>query len=104
MPAGSATCIFGLCCFVSFLFHSHLRLTKSKSQKANFALLTAPVDRIFWGNTDFLATPIIVKSFTNERESIPLTHLQVTRKFLLPTAAFLKVTSTLFQNDKQLYS
>jgi hypothetical protein len=32
------------------------RLTK-KSQKANFTLLTEPVYRIFWGNTDFLVSP-----------------------------------------------
>jgi hypothetical protein len=31
-------------------------LTK-KSQKANFTLLTEPVDRIFWGNTGFLVSP-----------------------------------------------
>jgi hypothetical protein len=36
----------------------NLGLTK-KSQKANFTLLTEPVDRIFWGNTDFLVSPYL---------------------------------------------
>jgi hypothetical protein len=32
-------------------------LTK-KSQKAKFTLLTEPVNRIFWGNIDFLVSPM----------------------------------------------
>jgi hypothetical protein len=45
-------------------------LTK-KPQKANFTLLTEPVDRIFLGNTDFLVSPI---SFNNNNNNNNTPH------------------------------
>jgi hypothetical protein len=42
------------------IIHANQQLKNKKSQKVNFTLLTESVDRIFWGNTDFLVSPVII--------------------------------------------